>query len=125
MSLLNQEYTNFENERTPTLRQYVKSKKGKSIPKKFMIVKIWVPNKYPSYSIETEHFRASIGKDTPIGVALKNSWSEVTDSEKSMCISVARDGDKVKSLSFSQGSNNGYWRDIGSDQLLGIEWNNA
>lgn len=125
MSLLNTEYTSFEKERTPTLRQYVKSKKGKNIPKKFMVVKIWVPNKYPSYSIETEHFRASIGKDTSVGKAIKSSWGDVTGSEKSLCVSINRDGDKVKSLSFSEGSNSGYWRDIGSEELLGIEWNNA
>lgn len=124
MSLYSQNDIDVTEERLPTLRQYVKSKEGKNIPKKFLVTLIWIPNKFPSYSIETEHFRASIGSKTAIGKLLKDNWVDLLDSDVATFMSVTVKDDKVAAMRFYPGTQRGMWCDIGSDPILGIRWEN-
>lgn len=122
MSLYADTFTEITERRLPTLRQYLQAKRGKSIPKKFLVLKIWIPNKYPSYSLETEHFRASVGKNTAIGKILKDNWAELLESEKSTMLSIETKDGKATGMRFSPGTGSGMWMDIGTDPLLGISW---
>lgn len=122
MSLYDNDFIDYENEKKPTLRQYLKAKKGKNIPKKFLIVTIWRPNKYPSFGIETEHFRATVGKDTPIGRLLQDNWSEIVESDTGTFIGLQREGESCKGMRFYPSTEKGMWMDIGDSPLLGIRW---
>lgn len=124
MSLYSDSFTEVSEERLPTLRQYIKAKKGKNIPKKFLVRLIWVPNKFPSYSIETEHFRASVGKDTAVGKLLKENWDEIVDSSLQTLMAIEVEKDVPTAMRFYPGTGRGKWVDIGQDTLLGIRWEN-
>ena len=122
LSLYTDDFQSDTEGRLPTLRQYLKSKKGKKRPQKFLVVVIWVPNKYPSYGIETEHFRTTVGENTSLGKIIKANWEELIRSEVSTCLQVQEEENGSFSLRFCPGSNEGSWKDIGSDPVLGIRW---
>lgn len=122
MNLYDDQYLNAEPERKPTLRQYVAANKGKSMPKRFLVTKVWTPGKYPSYTVETEHFRASVGKNTPIGDLLRSSWEELTRSETPTFLELDLSVNNKPSIRFRAGKGSGYWVDISSEPVLGIAW---
>jgi len=47
-------------EQKPTFVQFCKNSIGKKLPERFYIQKIWLPNQYPSATLETESFRIRI-----------------------------------------------------------------
>lgn len=122
MGLYDNDYLDATQERLPTLRQYLNTSGKTKRPKKFLVCKIWVPNKYPSYSLETEHFRASVGKSTAIGRVLQNNWSELIESEIDTFLELKLTNDKKTQLKLVPGRTSGSWVDIGTDPVLGISW---
>lgn len=122
MGLYDYEYLDAQQEKLPTLRQYLKTNGKTKRPKKFLVCKIWIPNKYPSYSLETEHFRASVGKSTALGKVLRDNWSELVRSEIDTFLELKLADDKTTKLKLVPGRTSGSWLDVGSDPLLGISW---
>lgn len=114
-----------EEERLPTLRQYLKSKENSTIPKFFFISLIWVPNKYPNYQIQTDKFRASIPKASPLGKALEESLDALIIKEQSIQTKVVVSDKKSPVLIFEPSKEKGSWETIGDDPILGYRFNNA
>lgn len=125
MTLYEKTFSRIEDEKLPTLRQYVKGKTGKAMPKRFLVTKVWYPNKYPSYGIETEHFRATVGETTPLGNLITENLETLQSSEKATFLSISLEDPKKPAMKFLPGTNKGHWEGIGSETPVGIRWLSA
>lgn len=57
-------------EKLPTFRQYCKTcKAGQKVPVSYL-KKVWFPNEYDSYSLDTERFRLRIASNSPLYEAI-------------------------------------------------------
>lgn len=122
MDLYSDNYSSYEEEKLPTLTAYLKKVGKGNKPKKFLVTKIWRPNRYPSYGIETEHFRTTISQKSPLGTIISQNWSALVESEVQTMVSLEMREGKCVGLKFSPGRGKGTWYDIGDNPLLGIRW---
>lgn len=122
MSLYGDQLSLFEEEKKPTLKQYLKEKKGKNRPKQFLVVKVWLPNRYPSFSLETEHFRATVGVKSPFGQLLQQNLEELEESTKQVMLKVEELPDGKLGFLLVPGKGSGFFRAIGNGEVLGFEW---
>lgn len=58
-------------EQKPTFVQFCKDSVGKKLPARFYIQKIWLPNQYPSATLETESFRIRISSKSSAWEAIR------------------------------------------------------
>jgi len=65
-----------DNGSLPTLLQYCKSTVEEETKKDFVIVKVWLPNKFPNVTLETEVFRIRVNEKA-------TTYSEILDFVKS------------------------------------------
>ena len=124
MSLFDNKSLDVTEQKIPTLKQYLKKMKGKKIPSKFLLTRIWVPNKFPSYTLECDLFRIAIPKKSPTGVLLSNNLGDIVDND--VCVFVLLElGEKdTEKITFEPGKEKGIWYDIGEDNLLGYRFDN-
>lgn len=108
----------------PTLKQYLKKMKGKKLPSKFLLTRIWIPNKFPAYTLECDLFRISIPKKSPLGTLLSGNLSEIIDSNACVFISVEVGEGNTEKITFLPGKEQGVWYDIGEDNPLGYRFDN-
>ncbi len=104
-------------DKLPTYRQYLKQKEGKARPKEFFITKIWFPTSYDSYGIETEKFRLSVKKDTPMGRLLTANVESIYDSDCDIYLVPALTEDKKEVFTFKQGKHKVFWEYMGNDDV--------
>lgn len=64
--------------KVPTYHQWLKGASAAEIRPKYPIVTIWLPNKYPSASLETEKFRVRISEDNPLWLSLVEALDQIT-----------------------------------------------
>lgn len=57
-------------EKLPTFIQFCKQSNGKALPQVFFVTKIWLPNQFPSATLETEKFRVRISSKSPVWDAI-------------------------------------------------------
>ncbi|HEX7764946.1 MAG TPA: hypothetical protein VF433_15230 [Cellvibrio sp.] len=67
-------------EQKPTFIQFCKDSIGKKLPNRFYVQKIWLPNKYPSATLETESFRVRISSKS-------HTWQTISEEMPSWVIS--------------------------------------
>lgn len=122
MSLFESNYNEEPVQKLPTLLQYIKTRKGKTRPKSFHIAVIWFPNKFPSYSIETDRFRMSVGTKSLMGKAIEAERDTIARLENSVHLTITDDENGLRVYGFTPGSSKGSWVDIGSEPALGIKF---
>lgn len=71
----------------PTFIQWCKANKDKKTPDKFVIVKVWTPNKFPDLTLETEVFRLRISHKSSVFKALEESLQEFIEQSRVLSIS--------------------------------------
>lgn len=73
----------------PTLKQFLKTipKKDK-LPELYIVTKIWYPNQYPNFSLETERFIVRVNENSQLGTELLQLWEQIEDEEWCLGIKV-------------------------------------
>lgn len=114
MDLFSQEVLSYEEDKLPTLKQYLKAKGKGKIPSGFLCTLIWVPNKFPSFSLECDKFRLSIPSKSPMGKALVSSIDALiaTDSSLIAFLHTTEEGEICPM--FKAGNQKGAWDVIGT-----------
>lgn len=110
----------YSDEKLPTFNQYVKKNKGKTTPKEFFITKIWYPVKFDSFGIETEKFRLSVPKDSPMGKLLTANVESILDSTNSVHLVPVVNDLGQQQFTFKQGKARVLWEIMGNDTIYGI-----
>ena len=122
MELFNEDGFSTEEEKTPTLKQYLKKMGDKKLPNSFLITKIWFPNKYPNYGIEADLFRFSVSTKSKLGKILKASMDELYDTDSAIAAVISTDSKKNRIITFKPLTNTGVWTFIGNDEPLGMSY---
>lgn len=122
MKLFESNYNEEPTEKLPTLLQYIKSHKGKKRPKSFHISLIWLPNKFPSYGIETDKFRLNCATTSLMGRAIEAAKADIVLSERSIHLGIDDDENGLRIYSFVPGSTKGSWEVIGGAEPLGLKF---
>lgn len=122
MKLFESSYNDEPVERLPTLLQYIKTQKGKKRPKAFHVALIWLPNKFPSYAIETDKFRFSVAASSLMGQTLAVELQEILILERSVHLSITDDENGSRVYGFQPGTTSGSWEEIGSEKTVGIKF---
>lgn len=116
---------NFEDNdkpKLPTLSAYLKGRDETNTPKRHLVTLVWLPNNYPSYGIETEQFRCSIHKDSPLGKALEIFCDTVDDYDNAVFLKVSVPEEGKRVLEFDLGSEVGIWKAIRPSSPLGLKF---
>ena len=71
----------------PTFFQWCKEHLDKRTPGKFIVTKVWLPNKYPDLTLETEVFRLRISHKALIFSSVRESIDQFTDGNMVLAIS--------------------------------------
>lgn len=122
MDLFNENGFSTEEDKLPTINQYVKRMGNKKLPNRFHVQRIWFPNKYPNYSVETDKFRVSVSPRQPIGKALKNSLDALYDSDTSISVVLVLTESGKPSVKFVPTKETGKWVYIRPDSPMGISF---
>lgn len=76
-------------EKLPTLTQYLKKvPKKQELPDLYIVTKIWYPNNYPNFSLETEQFMVRVKEDTQLGTELLQYWDQMEEEEWCLALRV-------------------------------------
>lgn len=122
MSIFDIEFQD-EKVKLPTLKQYLTKRKGKNIPKQFHVVLIWVPNKFPNFSIETEKFRLNVPDDSVFGKHLQQFVTDESMFECPIALIIGSSTDGTMTYKALRTKENGSWIRIDNEtDLLGIRW---
>lgn len=63
-------------EQKPTFFQFCKDNKDTKLPARFYVQKIWMPNKFPTATLETEKFRVRISSKSAVWQTIEESIPE-------------------------------------------------
>lgn len=114
-ALQGQECESAKIEKLPTLRQFLKLKGKQKLPNRFTVFLIWLPGKFPNYTLQTEAFRFQIVKDSPLFPILKSAIDEMMDEEKTIALEITdRETAKVK---IHASNEKGAWESLGETGL--------
>jgi hypothetical protein len=116
MSLFDTEVDASE-KKLPTYAQYLKKQKGKTVPKEFFITRIWFPTSFDSYGVETEKFRLSVKKDSPMGRLLTANVESLYDTDLAVHLVPYLTEDKAQKFLFRQVKTKVYWEFMGNDEV--------
>jgi hypothetical protein len=114
MSIFTTEVLSYEEEKLPTLLQYLQAKNYKSLPKAFHVSIIWLPNKFPSYNLECDKFRVSIPSKSSLGRHLSEHLSLVFNDNIPLAIALSIRDDKKVDLLFVESKEVGHYEEIGT-----------
>lgn len=73
-------------ETLPTFIQWCKTEKDSQTAEKYFVTKIWLPNKYPDITLETEVFRLRVSHKTSLFEGLKDNFDEWSNSDVALSI---------------------------------------
>lgn len=79
--------------KTPTLLKWLESEDSVKLKQKYWVKKIWIPNKFPTLTFETEDFRLPIDESNPIFTGLMKLVEEIVDSDQAIAVVVSPDRD--------------------------------
>jgi hypothetical protein len=119
MDLFNENGWTTEEERLPTLRQYLNLRKNKTIPRSFLVTLVWLPNKFPSYAFECDKFRLSIPTKSALGKSLSTHLDSVVRSDMAFTLGVVVEEGKAPTVTFKQSTEKVTWAVIGEDPIIG------
>lgn len=74
-------------EQLPTFFQWCKQHKGEKIAQRYVIEKVWTPNKYPDLTLETCAFRLRVSAKSSVFQELQNTLSQLIQSDSVLAIS--------------------------------------
>jgi hypothetical protein len=106
----------------PTITQYVSETDTSNRPKKYLVTLIWLPKKFSSYGLETEHFRATIHKDSFLGTALGVFCDTATDFDSSVYVTIEISEKGKLVMLFVLGKDVGKWVTIRPSSPLGLKF---
>lgn len=79
----------------PTFAQWLKTASDADVSPRRYVEKIWLPNTFPNFTLETEVFRLRIVETTSIGATLSQLMEELADKESAVYVEII---DKKKGL---------------------------
>lgn len=98
--------------KAPTLKQFIKEKSDAKYPIISSVTLIWFPGTWDNYSIESNEFRCSIGKNHPLYEPLDRDVIKATEgSDTGIAISVE---DSEGTIRFCETNVYGRWERIGN-----------
>lgn len=122
MSIFDSDYNAAEAKR-PTLKQYLKATRDKKRPNQFHTVLVWFPNKFPTFTIETEKFRYNTAEDSALGKELGLFVQDDSCMTIPFSLSITEAEDGVTTIKVLRSKEKGAWRFIGSDgDYNGMRW---
>lgn len=99
-------------EKLPTLKQFIKSSSDAKYPIVSTIKLIWFPGTWDNYSIETNHFRCSIGTSHPLYKPLDRDVIKLTEGSDTGIVLSIEDSDGT--IRFCETNVYGRWERIGN-----------
>lgn len=75
-------------EKLPSLLSYCKKNKVGSTERRYVVTTIWLPNQYPSISLDTEHFRLRISDKQALYLELLDFIESNTANEIALCVDI-------------------------------------
>ena len=97
----------------PTFFQWCKANIGKTVKQKHVVTKIWLPNKFPDLTVETELFRLRISHKAPVFSAVRESVQQFVDNNLVLAISEVDLETYDYTLEVMDGET-GYWVELGT-----------
>lgn len=79
----------------PTFAQWLKVASDADVRPRRFVEKIWLPNTFPNFTLETEVFRLRVVETSAIGTTLSQLMEELADEESAVYVEVI---DKAKGL---------------------------
>ena len=79
----------------PTFAQWLKTASDSDVSPRRYVEKIWLPNTFPNFTLETEVFRLRVNETSSIGATLSQLVDELADKESAVYVEVL---DKKKGL---------------------------
>ena len=111
-----------EPEKLPTLKQYLKRIGKTKLPNQFHVHLIWVPNKFPSFSIEADLFRVVVPVKSALGKTLKANIDELVKTEIAIALAVQVTGDSGPTVQIKRSKEQGEWVPIGDEPIMGYKF---
>ena len=71
----------------PTFFQWCKDKSSEKTALRYTVVKIWLPNKFPDLTLETEVFRLRVSHKAPVFSAIRESIGQIVDGNLLLAVS--------------------------------------
>jgi hypothetical protein len=118
MDIFNGKVLPYEDEKLPTLLQYLKDRKGKNTPSRFIVGKIWLPNKFPNYQLECDKFKVNVSSRSPLGKAIDKSLTALVDSDISLYCEIPIETIEERLIKLTAGKEKCYWVSFG-DPVMG------
>jgi len=98
--------------KVPTYQQWLKGASTAELRPKYPVVTIWLPNKYPSASLETEKFRVRISEDNPLWLSLVEAIGQIASTGTILYIETTDVESKMFKVGVLEGEL-GEWEAIG------------
>lgn len=100
-----------------TFFQWCKENKGKSIAQKYVVTKVWTPNKFPDLNLETEKFRLRVFHKSQTFKAISEALTKLIESGAVLAISEIDTETHDYVLEVLEGES-GDWSQLGSTGWL-------
>jgi hypothetical protein len=71
----------------PTFFQFCKATLDQKTPDRFIVTKIWLPNKYPDLTLETEKFRLRISHKADVFSTIRDSVNQFVNDNMVLAVS--------------------------------------
>lgn len=72
----------------PTFAQWLKTASDADISPRRFVEKIWLPNTFPNFTLETEVFRLRVVETSAIGATLSQLMEELADEESAVYVEI-------------------------------------
>ena len=82
-------------QKLPTFAQWLKVASDADVSARRYVTKIWLPNTFPNFTLETEVFRLRVNETSSIGATLTQLMEELADKESAVFVEII---DKKKGL---------------------------
>ena len=101
-------------ESLPTFFQWCKAHLGQTIAQKHVVTKIWLPNKYPDLTIETEKFRLRVSHKALVFSSIRESVQQFVDNNLVLAVSEIDVESYDYTLEVMEGET-GHWTELGTN----------
>lgn len=116
-AMFNRETQSGTRDKLPTLRQFLKSKGNRKIPRSFLVTVIWKPGEWDNFTLETESFRLRVNKGDEMYPLLDEFTADPKTADVPVAITIC---DRQKGTwMFIPSEEEGAWSEIGSN---GLKW---
>lgn len=73
-------------DRLPTFFQWCKANKEEKTANRYYVTKVWMPNKFPDLTLETESFRLRVNHKSPLFAELGNVLSRLSHEDAAIAL---------------------------------------